>query len=99
MNEPVNPEKTPGPEHRRRFRRIPPSRCRNRSFRRLLQLGASWFGILPKLLAFSGRGCFVGFGCMDRRNSAGDIPWVPLLYYRLLPIVIASGLKAIFLTD
>ena len=68
-------------------------------FGRLLQVGANWFGILRKLLAFSGPRYFVGFGRVDRGNWAGDIPRIPHFCYRLLPIVIASGLKAIFLTN
>jgi manganese transport protein len=68
-------------------------------FGRLLQVGANWFGILRKLLAFSGPGYFLGFGCMGRGNWAGYVPGIPHFYYRLLPIVIASGLKAIFLIN
>ncbi|HXM02166.1 MAG TPA: hypothetical protein VN939_06160 [Chthoniobacterales bacterium] len=106
MNEAVNPDETIGPEQGRRFCRILPSMPRSRSFRRLLrmganwfgrllQVGANWFGILRKLLAFSG----VGLGCMPRGNWAGYTPGIPHFYYRVLPIVISSGLKAIFLTN
>lgn len=110
MNETVNPDETIALQQRRCFRRIRPAPPRNRSFSRLLRIGASWFGrliklggnwlgILRKLLAFSGPNQSVASGRIGRGDWAVDLTWIPHFYYRLLPIVIASGLNAIFLAN
>jgi len=61
------------------------------------QVGRNWFGILRKLLAFSGPGYLIAVGYMDPGNWATDLAGGAQFYYTLLSVVIISSLMAIFL--
>jgi len=60
-------------------------------------LGRNWWGLLRKLLAFSGPGYLIAVGYMDPGNWATDIGGGSQFYYTLLSVVIISSLMAIFL--
>lgn len=61
------------------------------------RVGRNWFGIIRKLLAFSGPGYLIAVGYMDPGNWATDIGGGSQFYYTLLSVVIISSLMAIFL--
>jgi len=61
------------------------------------RVGRNWFGLLRKLLAFSGPGYLIAVGYMDPGNWATDIGGGSQFYYTLLSVVIISSLMAIFL--
>ena len=62
-----------------------------------LNVGRNWFGILRKLLAFSGPGYLIAVGYMDPGNWATDIAGGSQFAYTLLSVVVISSLMAIFL--
>src|SRR5215471_9889110 len=64
---------------------------------RVPKVGRNWWGILRKLLAFSGPGYLVAVGYMDPGNWATDLAGGSQFYYTLLSVVIVSSLMAIFL--
>jgi len=59
--------------------------------------GRGWWGVIRKLLAFSGPGYLVAVGYMDPGNWATDLAGGSAFNYTLLSVVIISSLMAIFL--
>jgi manganese transport protein len=64
---------------------------------RVPRVGRGWWGIIRKLLAFSGPGYLVAVGYMDPGNWATDLAGGSAFNYTLLSVVIISSLMAIFL--
>ena len=64
---------------------------------RVPRVGRGWWGIVRKLLAFSGPGYLVAVGYMDPGNWATDLAGGSAFNYTLLSVVIISSLMAIFL--
>src|SRR5215469_12703022 len=84
-------------EHGWRFRQTSPSLPEVYRSVRVPKVGRNWWGILRKLLAFSGPGYLVAVGYMDPGNWATDLAGGSQFYYALLSVVIISSLMAIFL--
>lgn len=80
-----------------RARRTDPSLPEVHRSIKIPQTGRNWFGIVRKLLAFSGPGYLIAVGYMDPGNWATDIGGGSQFYYALLSVVIISSLMAIFL--
>lgn len=80
-----------------RFQRTGPSLPEVYRSVKIPRVGRNWWGILRKLLAFSGPGYLIAVGYMDPGNWATDIAGGSQFYYTLLSVVIISSLMAIFL--
>jgi manganese transport protein len=80
-----------------RFRRAGPSLPEVYRSVRIPTVGRNWWGILRKLLAFSGPGYLVAVGYMDPGNWATDLAGGSQFNYTLLSVVVISSLMAIFL--
>src|SRR6201987_2918483 len=89
--EPIAPEKG------WRFQRTGPSLPEVYRSVKIPKVGRNWWGLLRKLLAFSGPGYLIAVGYMDPGNWATDLAGGSQFYYSLLSIVIISSLMAIFL--
>jgi manganese transport protein len=59
--------------------------------------GRGWWGVIRKLLAFSGPGYLVAVGYMDPGNWATDLAGGSAFNYTLLSVVIISSFMAMFL--
>jgi len=80
-----------------RFSRINPSLPEVYRSIKIPSVGRNGWGIVRKLLAFSGPGYLVAVGYMDPGNWATDLAGGSQFYYTLLSVVITSSLMAIFL--
>jgi len=80
-----------------RSRRTDPSLPEVHRSVKIPQVGRNWFGILRKLLAFSGPGYLIAVGYMDPGNWATDIGGGSQFAYTLLSVVVISSLMAILL--
>jgi manganese transport protein len=80
-----------------RFQRTGPSLPEVYRSVKIPKVSGNWWGILRKLLAFSGPGYLIAVGYMDPGNWATDIAGGSQFYYTLLSVVIVSSLMAIFL--
>jgi manganese transport protein len=89
--EPVAPQKS------WRFERTAPSLPEVYRSVKIPSVGRNWWGLLRKLLAFSGPGYLIAVGYMDPGNWATDLAGGSQFYYTLLSVVIISSLMAIFL--
>jgi manganese transport protein len=97
MHHVVNPDEAVAPEQGWRFRRTAPSLPEVYRSVQVPAVRRNWWGILRKLLAFSGPGYLVAVGYMDPGNWATDLAGGSQFYYTLLSVVIVSSLMAIFL--
>jgi manganese transport protein len=97
MNESVNPSQTIASESGWRFGRTNPSLPEVYRSVKIPRVNRNLWGILRKLLAFSGPGYLVAVGYMDPGNWATDLAGGSQFYYTLLSVVIVSSLAAIFL--
>src|SRR5262249_61165317 len=97
MNQSPNPAESVAPERGWRFRRTNPSLPEVYRSVRVPKVGRNWWGILRKLLAFSGPGYLVAVGYMDPGNWATDLAGGSQFYYTLLSVVNISSLLAMFL--
>jgi len=97
MNQSANTSQTVVPEPGWRLSRINPSLPEVYRSIKIPSVGRSWWGIVRKLLAFSGPGYLVAVGYMDPGNWATDLAGGSQFYYTLLSVVITSSLMAIFL--
>src|SRR5215472_16486225 len=97
MNQSANPSQTVAPEPGWRFRRFNPSLPEVYRSIKIPSVGRNWWGIVRKLLAFSGPGYLVAVGYMDPGNWATDLAGGSQFYYTLLSAVVISSLMAIFL--
>ena len=93
----VNADQAVAREQGWRFRRTDPSLPEVHRSIRIPESGKNWWGILRKLLAFSGPGYLIAVGYMDPGNWATDLAGGSQFYYTLLSVVIISSLMAIFL--
>ncbi len=80
-----------------RSRRTDPSLPEVHRSVKIPQVGRNWFGMLRKLLAFSGPGYLIAVGYMDPGNWATDIGGGSQFAYTLLSVVVISSLMAILL--
>jgi manganese transport protein len=80
-----------------RFQRTGPSLPEVYRSVKIPNVSRNWWGLLRKLLAFSGPGYLIAVGYMDPGNWATDIAGGSQFYYTLLSVVIISSLMAIFL--
>jgi len=97
MNHVVNQDEAVAPEQGWRFRRAVPSLPEVYRSVQVPAVRRNWWGILRKLLAFSGPGYLVAVGYMDPGNWATDLAGGSQFYYTLLSVVIVSSVMAIFL--
>ena len=97
MDSSITPSETLGREQGWRFRQTSPSLPEVYRSVRVPKVGQNWWGILRKLLAFSGPGYLVAVGYMDPGNWATDLAGGSQFYYTLLSVVIISSLMAMFL--
>jgi manganese transport protein len=97
MNQTVNADDTTAPEQGWRSQRTLPSLPEVYRSVKIPNVGRNWWGILRKLLAFSGPGYLIAVGYMDPGNWATDLAGGSQFYYTLLSVVIVSSLMAIFL--
>jgi len=97
MDSSLTPSETFGQEQGWRFRQTIPSLPEVYRSVRVPKVGQNWWGILRKLLAFSGPGYLVAVGYMDPGNWATDLAGGSQFYYTLLSVVIISSLMAMFL--
>jgi manganese transport protein len=95
MNESLNASRSVEPGWR--FGRTKPSLPEVHRSIKIPEVGRNWWGMLRKLLAFSGPGYLVAVGYMDPGNWATDLAGGSQFYYTLLSVVIVSSLMAIFL--
>ena len=97
MNQSCDTVESPAQESGWRFQRTGPSLPEVYRSVKIPNLGRNWWGLLRKLLAFSGPGYLIAVGYMDPGNWATDIAGGSQFYYTLLSVVIISSLMAIFL--
>ena len=97
MNQSAKTSQTMGSEPGWRFSRINPSLPEVYRSIKIPSVGRNWWGIVRKLLAFSGPGYLVAVGYMDPGKWATDLAGGSQFYYTLLSVVITSSLMAIFL--
>jgi manganese transport protein len=97
MNESVDTIEPIVPEKGWRFQRTGPSLPEVYRSVKIPKVGRNWWGLLRKLLAFSGPGYLIAVGYMDPGNWATDLAGGSQFYYTLLSVVIISSLMAIFL--
>jgi manganese transport protein len=80
-----------------RFQRAAPSLPEVHRSVPIPKVGRNWWGVLRRLLAFSGPGYLIAVGYMDPGNWATDLAGGSQFYYTLLSVVVISSLMAIFL--
>jgi manganese transport protein len=80
-----------------RFQRTAPSLPEVHRSVPIPKVRRNWWGILRRLLAFSGPGYLIAVGYMDPGNWATDLAGGSQFYYTLLSVVVISSLMAIFL--
>jgi manganese transport protein len=80
-----------------RFQRSGPSLPEVYRSVRIPKVGRNWWGLVRKLLAFSGPGYLIAVGYMDPGNWATDLAGGSQFNYTLLSVVVISSLMAIFL--
>src|ERR1700736_4259137 len=80
-----------------RFRRTGPTLPEVYRSVKIPKVGQNWWGLLRKLLAFSGPGYLIAVGYMDPGNWATDLAGGSQFNYTLLSVVVISSLMAIFL--
>src|SRR6516164_7500577 len=97
MNHIADPSEVIAQDRGWRFPRTVPSLPEVYRSVRVPRGGRGWWGIIRKLLAFSGPGYLVAVGYMDPGNWATDLAGGSQFYYTLLSVVIISSLMAIFL--
>jgi manganese transport protein len=97
MDSSLTPSETIAQEQGWRFRRTGPSLPEVYRSVRIPRVGQNWWGVLRKLLAFSGPGYLIAVGYMDPGNWATDLAGGSQFYYALLSVVIISSLMAMFL--
>ncbi len=97
VNQSVDSIEPTAPEKGWRFQRTGPSLPEVYRSVKIPNVGRNWWGLLRKLLAFSGPGYLIAVGYMDPGNWATDIAGGSQFYYTLLSVVIISSLMAIFL--
>src|SRR6266403_5073730 len=97
VNQSVDTIEPVAPEKGWRFQRSGPSLPEVYRSVKIPNVSRNWWGLLRKLLAFSGPGYLVAVGYMDPGNWATDIAGGSQFYYTLLSVVIISSLMAIFL--
>jgi len=97
MNQSCDTVESPAQESGWRFQRTGPSLPEVYRSVKIPKVGRNWWGLLRKLLAFSGPGYLIAVGYMDPGNWATDIAGGSQFYYTLLSVVIISSLMAIFL--
>jgi manganese transport protein len=97
MNQSADTIESVAPEKGWRFQRSGPSLPEVHRSIKIPNVGRNWWGILRKLLAFSGPGYLIAVGYMDPGNWATDLAGGAQFYYALLSVVVISSLMAIFL--
>jgi manganese transport protein len=97
MNQSVDSIEPIAPEKGWRFQRTGPSLAEVYRSVKIPKVDRNWWGILRKLLAFSGPGYLIAVGYMDPGNWATDLAGGAQFYYTLLSVVVISSLMAIFL--
>lgn len=97
MNQIADPSEVIAQDQGWRFPRTVPSLPEVYRSVRVPRGGRGWWGIIRKLLAFSGPGYLVAVGYMDPGNWATDLAGGSAFNYTLLSVVIISSLMAIFL--
>ena len=97
MNHLADPSEVIPQDQGWRFPRTAPSLPEVYRSVRVPRGGRGWWGIIRKLLAFSGPGYLVAVGYMDPGNWATDLAAGSAFNYTLLSVVIISSLMAIFL--
>src|SRR5258708_6117243 len=97
VNQSVDSIEPTAPEKGWRFQRTGPSLPEVYRSVKIPNVGRNWWGLLRKLLAFSGPGYLIAVGYMDPGNWATDLAGGSQFYYTLLSVVILSSLMAIFL--
>lgn len=97
MNHIADPSEVIAQDRGWRFPRTAPSLPEVYRSVRVPKGGRGWWGIIRKLLAFSGPGYLVAVGYMDPGNWATDLAAGSAFNYTLLSVVIISSLMAIFL--
>jgi manganese transport protein len=97
MNHIADPSEVIPQDRGWRFPRTAPSLPEVYRSVRVPKGGRGWWGIIRKLLAFSGPGYLVAVGYMDPGNWATDLAAGSAFNYTLLSVVIISSLMAIFL--
>lgn len=97
MNQSVDTIEPIAPEKGWRFQRTGPSLAEVYRSVKIPKVDRNWWGILRKLLAFSGPGYLIAVGYMDPGNWATDLAGGAQFYYTLLSVVVISSLMAIFL--
>lgn len=97
MNHLADPSEVIPQDRGWRFPRTAPSLPEVYRSVRVPRVGRGWWGIIRKLLAFSGPGYLVAVGYMDPGNWATDLAGGSAFNYTLLSVVIISSLMAIFL--
>ena len=97
MNHIADPSEVIAQDRGWRFPRTVPSLPEVYRSVRVPRGGRGWWGIIRKLLAFSGPGYLVAVGYMDPGNWATDLAGGSAFNYTLLSVVIISSLMAIFL--
>jgi manganese transport protein len=97
MNHIADPSEVIPQDRGWRFPRTAPSLPEVYRSVRVPKGGQGWWGIIRKLLAFSGPGYLVAVGYMDPGNWATDLAAGSAFNYTLLSVVIISSLMAIFL--
>jgi manganese transport protein len=80
-----------------RFQRAGPSLPEVYRSVKIPRVSRNWWGLLRKLLAFSGPGYLIAVGYMDPGNWATDLAGGSQFNYTLLSVVVISSLMAIFL--
>jgi manganese transport protein len=97
INQSANTIEPVAPEKGWRFQRTGPSLPEVYRSVKIPTVGRNWWGLLRKLLAFSGPGYLVAVGYMDPGNWATDLAGGSQFNYTLLSVVVISSLMAIFL--
>ena len=97
MNHLADPSEVIPQDRGWRFPRTAPSLPEVYRSVRVPRVGRGRWGIIRKLLAFSGPGYLVAVGYMDPGNWATDLAGGSAFNYALLSVVIISSLMAIFL--
>jgi manganese transport protein len=97
MNHLADPSEVIPQDRGWRFPRTAPSLPEVYRSVRVPRVGRGRWGVIRKLLAFSGPGYLVAVGYMDPGNWATDLAGGSAFNYALLSVVIISSLMAIFL--
>src|SRR5258706_3884323 len=97
VNQSVDTIEPVAPEKGWRFQRAGPSLPEVYRSVKIPNVSRNWWGLLRKLLAFSGPGYMVAVGYMDPGNWATDIAGGSRFAYTLLSVVLLSNMMAILL--